>query len=73
MYGRSAAGHTVTSSTHQPALTSTAPAATASPSKRLRSAPTSHASPNAGSTRNACSIFVRNPKPMHAPASTSHR
>ena len=73
MYGRSPAGHSVTSSTHHPALTITAPAATARPSKRVRCAPASHASPNAGSTRNACIIFVRNPNPTHAPASTSHR
>ena len=76
MNGRSAAGHSSTTSTHHPALTTSAPAASArSRSRRPHptGAATSHTSVSAGSTRNACSILVRNPNPTRVAASSSQR
>ena len=76
MNGRSAAGHSSTTSTHQPALTTSATVARAR-SRSLRPHPTgaavSHTAANAGSTRNACSILARNPRPTSAAASSSQR
>ena len=66
MYGRSAAGHSSTTSTHHPALT-TQRDGRERRSRSRRPQPTgaasSHTAASAGSTRNACSIFVRNPNP----------
>ncbi len=76
MYGRDDAGTSSTIATHQPADTSTAspPASSCRIRRPSRGGPKSrYASANAGSTRKACSILVRKPKPTMVPASTSHR
>ena len=76
MYGRESAGHSSTTSTHQPALTSIA--TPASSRSRIRGhqptgAASSHTAVSAGSTRKAWSILARKPTPTSTPASTSHR
>src|SRR5581483_7606459 len=76
MYGRSAAGISSTTATHQPPATTIASVATPICLIRRHSvvgAATTYTSANAGSTRNACSVLVRKAKPMHAPASASQR
>ena len=76
MYGRSAAGHSSTSAMNQPAATTIATAAATSCRMRVRrpvGPATKYTSPNAGTTSNACPIFVRKPKPTAAPAPTSHQ
>ena len=51
-----------------------APASSCQSRRRSRAGPpTGRPAPNPGSTRNACSILVRNAKPSSTPASTSQR
>ena len=74
MYGRSAAGTSETIATHQPEATTSARPAASSCAIRRRTgvgAHTRYTAANTGTTRNACSILVRNPVPTRAAASTS--
>src|SRR5512143_4030590 len=76
MYGRAAAGQSVTRATYQPAETTTATAAAPTCQARRKSgvgAAHRYTRVNAGITRNAWSILARNAKPTSAPASTSQR
>ncbi|SQC30254.1 Uncharacterised protein [Rothia kristinae] len=76
MYGRSDAGVSITSATHQPAATTRAASAAASPASRRRSVPrasTRYARPKPGTTSRPCSCLVRNAKPRAAPHSTIQR
>src|SRR5580693_2934419 len=75
-YGRDDAGHSCAIATHQPAPSTTdKPSTTTCHTRRRNRAGPAHryAIPNAGSTRNACAILVRNPNPSSTPASTSQR
>src|SRR6201997_4177110 len=75
-YGRDDAGHSCAIATHQPApATTDKPSTTTCHTRRRNRAGPAHryAIPNAGSTRNACAILVRNPNPSSTPAKTSHR
>ncbi len=76
MYGRLSAGHSATASSHQPADTTIATPAASSCRMRRQSvvgAAHRYAAARPGTTRKACSIFVRNPKPRNTPASSSQR
>jgi hypothetical protein len=76
MYGRHAAGTSSTIATHQPAAATIArPARSRSRIRRTipTGAATRYVSANAGTTRNACSILVRKPKPTSAPTATIQR
>src|SRR5690242_11948812 len=76
MYGRDDVGHSDTRATYQPADTSrAAPSISRCRIRLLRpvGAATRYTSANAGSTRNACIILVRNPKPSSTPVSASQR
>ena len=75
MYGRSAAGVSCTIATHHPDAATITAVATTSWVIRRRSdtgAAIRYTRPNAGTTRNACSILVRKAKPTRVAASTSH-
>jgi hypothetical protein len=75
MKGLLDAGHSATAATHEPAATKRAVPAPSSCSRRLRTgvgAAIRYTSANPGTTRSACSIFVRKPSPTSVPASSSH-
>lgn len=75
MYGRMLAGTSTVSSTHQPALATSAPTAAALSSSRRRTVvglATRKATASPGRIRNACSCLVRNAKPHATPASAIH-
>ena len=76
MNGRLPAGQSSTRATHHPAAAiSATPPAVSRPSRcPTRPRPwTAYVAARAGRTRNASSIFVRNPSPDRVPASTSHQ
>ena len=76
MYGRESAGHRLTSATYQPADTTIARRRRASLPMRFHTptgAATRNTSARPGTIRNACSIFVRNAKPMAQPANAIQR
>lgn len=76
MYGRDDAGHSSTIATHHPPASTIEPNATTRGTTRRASgmpAQRRYASASAGSTRNACSILVRNARPTSAPPSASQR
>ncbi len=76
MYGRESAGHRPTSATYHPADTTIAAAPTSNFPMRCHSptgAATRNTSAKPGTTRNACSIFVRNAKPTAQPANAIQR
>src|SRR5205823_736118 len=61
---------------HQPAEASSAAAAIASCATRrptFGGPATKYTTPNTGTTSNACSSFVKKPKPTHEKANTSHQ
>jgi hypothetical protein len=73
--GRSAAGRSETMTTHHPPATTRATKLPRSCPARRRNevgAAIMYASPNAGTTVNACIIFVRNAKPRSVPTATNH-
>src|SRR6266498_5697243 len=75
MYGRELAGHSETRATYQPPETTRAAPATnrwRTRQPRPLGAATRYTRANAGTTRNACSILVRKPKPTSTPVSASH-
>src|SRR5690349_22010962 len=75
-YGRDDAGQSATTAIHQPDETISATSAAASWRMRFQSfglPATTYTRTKAGSTRNACSIFVLNAKPTSTPERTSMR
>src|SRR3954469_15084574 len=75
MYGREDAGIAATMATHHPAETTSATSDSASCHSRRRrgvGAVRRYTSPNAGTTKNACSILARKASPTHDAASSSH-
>lgn len=75
MYGREEAGHSSTTATHQPPDTAAAsPASSSCPSLRRSrvGAQTAYSRASGGRMTNACRVLVRKPRPIAAPAATSH-
>src|SRR5262249_26055306 len=76
MYGRSDAGTSSTTATHQPLAPTKAAPATTSRRTQCRTDPhanNSHVSANAGTTRYACRYFVRNANPTITDVATTQR